>query len=288
MSNQLAELLPKNAQQFSHAYLLVTADIGTTIRELSSTVAGLLCSQTENVVSCGQCQSCNLLSANTHPDLFTLSDEITVGVDEVRSLAEFVYKKPQISQSKIVVIKEQAKLTENANNALLKTLEEPSENTYLFLLTTSLSSVLPTIVSRCHVVNVPFEPKEALIQKYPDIPEYVIAYANGATSKLEQWQESGLTDAFSEVYHSFVLWLKREISPVTLASKVKQKDEFLPFLMFLIQKRIRQRMIKQPESLTNHSALELLNKTQSQLYYIAGINKELTVNRFLNELTGQI
>lgn len=87
------------------------------------------------------------------PDTFVLETEsLAIGVEEIRRL------KKAMALGQSVVIPAAQKLTEEAQNALLKTLEEPPENTSLVLITTDLDTLLPTVVSRCHVIELPKEP----------------------------------------------------------------------------------------------------------------------------------
>src|SRR5690606_8786234 len=159
----VAELLPWQAglwqqlaqrRQHAHAYLLHgPAGIGK--RRLAERLAHwLLCQQRDNGQPCGQCKGCLLLAAGSHPDLFTLrpaEDKKTVGVDDVRELIDFIAKTAQLGGHKVVLIAEPAaeEMTLAASNALLKSLEEPSRDSVLLLISDQPSRLLPTIKSRC-------------------------------------------------------------------------------------------------------------------------------------------
>ncbi len=92
----------------------------------------LMCQQPEGHKSCGKCRGCQLMQAGTHPDHYTLEPEKgknTLGIDAVREVSEKLYEYARLGGAKVVWLKDAALLTEAAANALLKTLEEPPENT---------------------------------------------------------------------------------------------------------------------------------------------------------------
>lgn len=133
-----------------HHGLLFSGSPGIGKRVLAeSLMATILCHSPTEQGSCGRCQSCKLVAANTHPDHYTLESEKQLGVDAIRTAISKLSTTAQIGQSKVLLIPRADTMTESASNALLKTLEEPTNNTFLLLLTHRLSSLLATILSRC-------------------------------------------------------------------------------------------------------------------------------------------
>ncbi|MBE1301111.1 MAG: AAA family ATPase [Alteromonadaceae bacterium] len=117
----------------------------------------ILCRQSVSAEPCGVCQSCNLNHAGSHPDLLVLKTETTYGVDQIREAIEQLNKKSQMGGAKVLLIPDAQLMTVSAANALLKTLEEPTANTYIILTQqTGLKALLPTINSRCekHTISV--------------------------------------------------------------------------------------------------------------------------------------
>ncbi len=126
----------------------------------------------EWVDSCGDCRSCTLAHAGTHPDCHVVHRHLIkfhpdanvrnrkaaeLSIDVIRQFViEAAGKKPAMGSAKIFVLRECETLSQHAQHALLKTLEEPPPGTYLLLLTTSLDKMLPTARSRCQ--SVPFHP----------------------------------------------------------------------------------------------------------------------------------
>jgi len=105
--------------------------------------------------ACGQCKSCLLRKSSTYPDYLLLrSDNKTLGVDDIRRGNAFLEKTAHLGKTKSILIPQAQIMTVAAANALLKTLEEPTANSYIVLVTDDIDSLLPTIISRCAVYNI--------------------------------------------------------------------------------------------------------------------------------------
>lgn len=138
--------------QHAHAYLLHgPAGIGK--RALAERLmALLLCKSPVALQPCGQCKSCHLLAAGSHPDNYVLEPEEAdkpIKVDQVRALVNFVVQTAQLGGHKVILVEPTEAMNLNAANALLKSLEEPSGDTVLLLISHQPSRLLPTIKSRC-------------------------------------------------------------------------------------------------------------------------------------------
>ena len=117
----------------------------------------------DNVLQpCLQCKFCQLYLAGNFPDhLKVVSEKTTIGVDEIRHANQFLQKTAQMSGRKTVLIPQAQTMTESAANALLKTLEEPSQHSHIVLLSSDPERLLPTIISRCRVISIrPFVGKQ--------------------------------------------------------------------------------------------------------------------------------
>ena len=114
----------------------------------------LMCRQPQGNKSCGQCHSCQLMQAGTHPDYYTLVPEkgkSALGIDAVRDVNEKLYERSRLGGAKVVWTGDAALLTDAAANALLKTLEEPPENTRIILACQEPARLLATLRSRCRL-----------------------------------------------------------------------------------------------------------------------------------------
>lgn len=117
----------------------------------------LLCRQpSSGPTACGHCPSCVKVAAGTHADLHVLADERPLKIEAVREATRILGLKPVEGQRKIVVVENVDRMTLQAQNALLKTLEEPPGAAHLILTASRVRNVLPTVVSRCQ--RIPFAP----------------------------------------------------------------------------------------------------------------------------------
>lgn len=155
------------SDRLPHA-LLVTGECGVGKRLWAEAVAGLLlCEKPVNrdqgaPVACGACKQCSLIEAGSHPDLRIYAPEKSrmVRIDQIRALSTFAVASPQVAHHKVAIVDRADQLNINAANALLKTLEEPLADVTLLLLQESGRPVLPTIRSRCQILNIPVPGEE--------------------------------------------------------------------------------------------------------------------------------
>lgn len=176
----------------SHAYIL-NGEEGSGKKMLASAFAMTLQCETGNDEPCGKCKSCIQAMNNNHPDILWVTHEKpgSIGVDDIRvQLNNDIGIKPYSSNYKIYIINEADKLTLQAQNALLKTLEEPPAYTVIVLLTVNHEALLQTILSRCITLNLRFV-EDDLIKRYlmevKQVPDYKanisVAFAQGNVGK---------------------------------------------------------------------------------------------------------
>lgn len=131
---------------------------------------------------CG-CSSCSKIEKMIHPDvmLFEYEGEKTIKIDQIRSdLEEKVFLSPFESRYKIFILDDAERMNNNAQNAFLKTLEEPPKDSIIILLTQSLNFIIPTIKSRCQIVNftnINNEDIQSMLLENPSIDDQNIATA---------------------------------------------------------------------------------------------------------------
>ncbi|MGJ3239360.1 MAG: ATP-binding protein [Anaerolineae bacterium] len=139
-----------------HAYLITgTNNIGK--NQLAHAFAmALNCTEEDSENRpCGQCRSCKLIYSGNHPDmLYTDRDERTgrLKIDAIRDVMRLLALKPYDSRYRVAIFEGFDYAAPQAQDALLKTLEEPSVHAVLILLAESTENIMPTIVSRCQIV----------------------------------------------------------------------------------------------------------------------------------------
>ncbi|WLG94386.1 DNA polymerase III subunit delta' [Pseudomonas sp. FP198] len=214
--------------QHAHAYLLHgPAGIGK--RALAERLmASLLCQAPVAAGACGECKSCLLLKAGSHPDNYVLEPEEAdkaIKVDQVRDLVSFVVQTAQMGGRKVVLIEPVESMNINAANALLKSLEEPSGDTVLLLVSHQPSRLLPTIKSRCVQQACPL-PSEAMSlrwlgQALPDSSDEerveLLTLAAGSPLAAVSLQAQGVREQRALVVDGVKKLLKQQQSPTQLA-----------------------------------------------------------------------
>lgn len=166
----------------SHAYLFEgIAGVGKTTMAMEF-IKALLCTEPQaEHMACGRCSSCITLESGNHPDVVWIDreDKATIGVKVIREkLIQDIRIMPYQSTHKVYVIREAHTMTPEAQNALLKTLEEPPSYALIILLAESSTAFLPTVLSR--VIQLRFQPlaeeliTEALIERL-QLPRYHVS-----------------------------------------------------------------------------------------------------------------
>ena len=185
----------KNAVKFekvSHAYIF-SGEEGTGKRMLAAAFAKTLQCSEKGTEPCGICLSCIQAENGNQPDIIWVSHEkpSSIGVEDIREqVVGDIQIKPYSSPRKIYIIDEAEKMTVQAQNTLLKTIEEPPAYGVIFLLTTNAEAFLPTILSRCVTLNLkPVENKKIkkFLMEEVKVPDYkadlCVAFAQGNVGK---------------------------------------------------------------------------------------------------------
>ena len=138
----------------SHAYLFCGSR-GTGKTTCAKILAKAVnCENPQNGEPCGVCEACRAIDAGSAPDVLEMDAASNNGVDYIRDLRDTVAYTPAMLKKRVYIIDEVHMLSPSAFNAFLKTLEEPPPRTLFLLLADSLTEMLPTIVSRCQVIQV--------------------------------------------------------------------------------------------------------------------------------------
>lgn len=182
-----------------HAYLF-QGEEGVGKEALARTfAAGLQCQSESADKPCKECVSCRQMESGNQPDVIWVTREkASLGVDEIREqLCNTMDIKPFSSPYKIYLVPEAEKMTEAAQNALLKTIEEPPEYGIVILMTSNISALLPTIQSRC--LTMEFRPLstvvvESYVKEHCQVPDYQArasaAFAQGNLGKAMRYAKS--------------------------------------------------------------------------------------------------
>lgn len=150
--SQLRQRFTDSQQAAPHALMLVGSAGSGRHATASHLASWLLCQQPGAEAACGECRSCRMLEAGSHPDLLNLAleeDSSSIKIEQIRSLINALNLTAGFNGWRIAIIEHAASMTDNAANALLKTLEEPGARTLLLLLVDTRKALPATIYSRC-------------------------------------------------------------------------------------------------------------------------------------------
>ena len=282
---QLAALLSTN--QLAHAILL-TGPAGIGKSTLASYLTdALLCTAVQR--PCGRCKSCLLRQAGNHPDLLVLdSSANSIGVDAVRQLSQFLHGSAQQQANKVVLLLQAEKLTEPAANALLKTLEEPPQHSFIILTTAGAETLPATVLSRCQKWPLAAQYTDAaqqwLVQQTNRaVPDFLLAYSAGAPLKALQLVETGAADKLQHGLHSLQQYID---SALPLADCVKQLEaitELTPLLGWFLRQQLLPALLgKEPARLL--ALHQLFSRWCRDEKQILGQNKQLALTTMLSSL----
>ncbi len=234
---QLKEHL-KNAiesNKINHAYI-INGERNSGKEFIAKTFSmALQCENRQEIEPCEKCHSCRQALGNNHPDIIFITHEKpgTIGVDDIRrQINSDVAIKPYQGPKKIYIINEGEKMTVQAQNALLKTLEEPPEYAVILILTANVSALLPTVLSRCVLLNM--KPvRDSQIKEYlmktMEIPDYkaniCVAFARGNVGKARLLAKS---EEFDKVKEEAITLLKyiNEMELSEIVAAIKKINEY--------------------------------------------------------------
>lgn len=235
--------------ELAHAYLLVgPSGAGKTAvaRWLALRLFCLHPHNNEPDLTCPECQ--RILSGN-HPDIVEAAPEgRQIKVDRIRYLKSEFTKSTMEGSQKLFIIKEAEKMTTSAANSLLKFIEEPGPGTYILMLTTNKSAILPTIQSRTQVLELAPLNRQDLLNVMADhgISSGQAQVAVGLTdsvSDVERWCED---DWFGKALQGVAQWFRHAsagqmmafvdvtTSLVKLANRERERQQVLLDLIALI------------------------------------------------------
>lgn len=184
---------------------------------------------------CQECHSCHQALSGNHPDIIFVTHEKpnSVSVDDIRTqINGDVSIKPYSRPYKVYIVNEAEKMTVQAQNAILKTLEEPPEYVVILLLTTNVNAMLPTILSRCVVLNmkpVADELVRGFLMRQMMVPDYkaeiCVAFARGNIGKAKALASS---EDFENVKSEALSLLKyiNEMELSEIIAAIKKINEY--------------------------------------------------------------
>lgn len=250
----------------SHSYMFIgTEGIGK--KEFAKEFAKAILCQEE--ITCNRCKSCIEFENDNNPDFYYVGlEENSIKIDTIRKMQQKVQELPIVSNKKVYIIDDSEYMTKEAQNCLLKTLEEPPEFVTIILITSNENLILNTVKSRCTKVyfkNIPDDLiKRYLNEKYNmTIDEELLKSANGSIQKAIKLNDKQdiyikLREVFSNIenYHVLEAMNHLEIlyqskdnifelldyANVLFLEQIKNNTKYIDYIEYIEQakKRIRQ------------------------------------------------
>lgn len=253
-----------------HAYLFSGID-GIGKRLVALNMAKALNCLGAQADACDRCRSCLLMGKGSHPDLLKIGGgEGAIGIDEIRGLQQSIAFKPYEARWRVVIIEGAERLTKEAANALLKTIEEPPPQTIIILLASAAEGLPPTVVSRCQKIK--FSPLSAdevrrvLRGRLAEEEiELVAPLCGGSPGKGMQMDLEGVRRAKGVLSRTSGTSI---VGRLSLAREIAQSDAsgmtFLEVLGFWIRDLVIYRETGDGARLLNRDLLEIIRQGATQ------------------------
>ncbi len=228
-----------NLKKIPHAFLLVGNNADQPLQFLTMS---LICNET---LACEQCIDCQKVLNHQYADIIEIDgEEESIKKKHIENIQETFKKSSLEGKAKVYILKNVEKTTKEAMNALLKILEEPTEGIYAIFTTKNINRILPTIISRCQVIELKPDNKEVLKEKliakgYEEEKASVLSYIIKDEDDLENLNQDDFDDIMLQAIN-FVedLFLYRENliinTQIHMLKDHKEKENIKLFINLII------------------------------------------------------
>lgn len=293
------QIIQESRQQgrMPHA-LLLTGPLGLGKEQFAQEIAqALLCeSNTPEGGPCGQCRSCQLYAAGSHPDMTIvepLEGKKNIAVDQVRELSSYLNLKSQYGGNKVVILAPAEAMNVNSANSLLKTLEEPSEGAVLLLVTHRPAQLPATIRSRCQEIRFQIASKDAgeewlRGQGVAGDVALLLSLADGAPLKAKALSDDNIIQERQESFKALENMAKQTLDPITAAATwVKRSPEaVLSWFYVWSVDMVRLKSCQAPPHVSNQDIQPTLLNLANQVSLKALLIWQEKVQQALREIEG--
>lgn len=276
-----------NLNKYSHSYLFIgTPGIGKKLiaREFAKMI---LCE--ENDSYCNKCKSCIEFDSKNNPDFEEIvPDGNNIKIEQIRQMQRKIVESPIISEKKVYILDDADTLTREAQNCLLKTLEEPPEYACIILIGSNESSFLSTIKSRCLILK--FDPiKEQEIEKFlknkyglENISNSIIEASGGSIGRAEILKDK---QELYEKVNNIINNIEKEdlIDTLKLADLIYKSQEeindVLEYINILLLKKAK-------ENIKYLNSISIVEETKKRLK--ANSNYNMTIDNMIMTIWEEI
>jgi DNA polymerase-3 subunit delta' len=210
-----------------------------------------------------------------HPDFLLIEPKNeTISIDQIRNeLIRFLCLTPLCGNKKIAILNRAETMAKEAQNALLKTLEEPRGNAILILISSKPELLLPTIISRCQKISFSYfkksELEKLLNEKDPKEKEEILKTAQGNLKRLENILKNGFKERKEKEKLVEKILKGGTFERLKLLERVKNEDEFLEILVSIFKRQLFEEKEKEKakrvlKQILNLEMTNYLNKTNKR------------------------
>lgn len=225
-NSRVKELLEQvvKSNNIAHSYMFIGKNSIGKMLFAKEFAKSILC-DSEGKNPCNKCKSCIEFNTNNNPD-FTIvePDGNNIKIDQIRELVKRVYEKPVVSNRKIYIIDDSQKMTKEAQNSLLKTLEEPPEYVTIILICQNENLFLPTIKSRCTKVlfnKLNNEEMKDILNKeynYKNVSDLILKAADGSIALAIEFKDK-------EQEYTKIKQIYSNLEDVNLVDLINNKED---------------------------------------------------------------
>jgi len=250
------------------------------------------------------CLMMGLNEIREHPDIYIYSiksSKKSLGIEDIRIIIEETNKKPYLSSKKIIIIDEFQKATEAAQNAFLKTLEEPNKNITIILIVENIKNILDTVKSRCQILK--FKPlnskelKSFLKKQFKNIDETKInssiAFSQGIPKRAKMFLEDGFLNTLREDAFKILSFKAISFDEILKMDKILEKykstwEDLFTFILIYLRDVLFLKDDVNFNLLMNKDKMDEVYELSSKYDYLELFNLFQNVNRAIQMLKSNV
>ncbi len=238
------------------------------------------CLEPVNGSPCNKCDSCVNFDAGSSIDVMEIDAASNNGVDDIRELRENSHLMPAYNKHKVYIIDEVQMLSNGAFNALLKTLEEPSENVIFILATTEINKIPDTILSRCQKYNFKRISNKDIVSRLEEILKFEsVACDVEALETISKHSGGALRDAISLLDKTLSYTTERLTNDIVINSLgLIESDEVNSIVLNIMNGNIEEVYLKIDELNNNGKVVEKIISEMMDFIRSILVNKVISIN----------